>query len=63
MSTGRVKWYDETRGFGFIVSENGNELFVHRSGLSIPFGGLTEGQKVMFDVKQGQKGEVAFNVQ
>ena len=62
MNEGKIKWYDETKGFGFIEVEGRNDVFVHRSGLLNPFGGLTEGQKVTFDIKQGDKGEVAFNV-
>ncbi len=59
---GKVKWYNETKGFGFIEVENQKDIFVHRSGLISPYSGLSEGQKVTFDVKQGQKGDVAFNV-
>lgn len=62
MSTGRVKWYNETRGFGFIETEDGKEVFVHRSGLTDRYGILREGQKVVFEIKQGQKGKVAYNV-
>lgn len=62
MSEGKVKWFDETKGFGFIETEGKKDVFVHRSGLVSPFNGLSEGQKVTFDIKQGDKGEVAFNV-
>lgn len=62
MSEGTVKWYNETKGFGFIEIEGKKDVFVHRSGLISPFIGLSEGQKVTFDLKQGEKGEVAFNV-
>lgn len=62
MSEGTVKWYNETKGFGFIELEGKKDVFVHRSGLVSPFRGLSEGQKVTFDIKQGDKGEVAFNV-
>lgn len=62
MNEGSVKWYNESKGFGFIETENKKEIFVHRSGLSSPFSGLSEGQKVTFDIRQGDKGEVAFNV-
>ena len=62
MHEGTVKWYNESKGFGFIETEGRKDLFVHRSGLSSPFGGLTEGQKVTFDIKQGDRGEVAVNV-
>lgn len=62
MSEGTVKWYNEIKGFGFIEADGKKDVFVHRSGLVSPFRGLTEGQKVTFDIKQGDKGEVAFNV-
>jgi len=62
MYQGKVKWYNETKGFGFIEVENGKDVFVHRSSLSSPYGGLKEGQKVSFDIKKGDKGEIAFNV-
>jgi CspA family cold shock protein len=62
MNEGKVKWYDETKGFGFIEAEGKKDVFVHRSGLLSPFGGLSEGQNVTFDIKQGDKGEVAINV-
>ena len=62
MTKGRVKWYNEIKGFGFIESENGGDIFVHRSGLDSPFGGLQNDQQVVFETKQGDKGLVAFNV-
>lgn len=62
MEQGKVKWYNETKGFGFIEVEGGKDVFVHRSGLEDSYKGLTEGQEVSFDIKQGDKGEVAFNV-
>jgi len=62
MPTGKVKWYNETKGFGFIETEEGKDLFVHRSGIKSSFGGLNEGQEVEFDVEQGQKGLMAVNV-
>lgn len=62
MNTGKVKWYNEAKGFGFIVTENGKDLFVHRSGLNSPFDGLADNQDVEFDIKEGEKGLMAFNV-
>ena len=62
MNHGKVKWYNETKGFGFIESEDGKDIFVHRSGLLSAFGGLTPEQEVEFDIKQGEKGPVAINV-
>ena len=63
MAQGKVKWYNETKGFGFIETETGEDIFVHRSGLSSPFAGLQPDQKVDFDIKQGDKGAFASNVQ
>ncbi|MBN2612491.1 MAG: cold shock domain-containing protein [Bacteroidales bacterium] len=63
MNHGKVKWYNETKGFGFIESNEGKDIFVHRSGLLSAFGGLSPEQEVEFEVRQGDKGLVAFNVQ
>lgn len=62
--TGSVKWFNETKGFGFITPDNGGaDLFVHfRSIVSDGFKTLSEGQKVSFEVEQGQKGPQATNV-
>ena len=62
MFEGKVKWYNQTKGFGFIEIENKKDVFVHQSGLVNPYNGLQDGQKVTFDIKQGDKGEIAFNV-
>ena len=62
MSKGKVKWYNEVKGFGFIESENGEDIFVHRSGLVDAYSGLETDQKVEFETKQGEKGLVAINV-
>ena len=62
-SSGTVKWFNESKGFGFIASEAGQDVFVHYS--AITGGGfktLAEGQRVEFDVKPGQKGPQAENV-
>ncbi len=62
-ATGRVKWFDEKKGFGFIEREDGDDVFVHfRSIVGEGFKTLAEGQEVEFDVEQGQKGPQAVNV-
>lgn len=63
MAKGKVKWFNESKGFGFIQSENGPDVFVHFSAISgSGFRSLTEGQEVEFDVTQGPKGDQAANV-
>ena len=62
MEYGKVKWYSEIKGFGFIETEKGEEIFVHRSGLLSKYGGLQENQAVEFDTNQGDKGPYAVNV-
>jgi len=62
MENGKVKWYNEIKGFGFIEKENGEDIFVHRSGLKSIYGGLNENQKVEFETKKGEKGLFAVNV-
>ena len=65
MITGTVKWFDEAKGFGFIAREDGDkDVFVHHSAiLGTGFKTLAEGQRVTFEVQQGQKGPAAANVQ
>ena len=62
-STGTVKWFNETKGFGFIEQESGPDVFAHFSNISgSGFKALAEGQKVEFVVTQGQKGPQAENI-
>lgn len=62
MQKGKVKWYNEVKGFGFIESDNGEDIFVHRTSLAGVKGILQPEQKVEFETKQGEKGLVAINV-
>ncbi|MGA2490107.1 MAG: cold-shock protein [Anaerolineales bacterium] len=60
---GTVKWFNGSKGYGFIARENGPDVFVHYSAIqSEGFRNLDEGQKVEFEVEQGQKGPKATNV-
>lgn len=63
MINGKVKWYDSIKGFGFIESEEGDDIFVHRSGLVTAYEGLQAEQKVVFETKQGDKGLYAIHVE
>ena len=61
---GRVKWFNEKKGFGFLEQPGGADVFVHFSAIkSSGFKTLAEGQAVTFDVEQGQKGPQALNVE
>ncbi|MBA3988510.1 cold-shock protein [Aliidiomarina maris] len=61
--TGTVKWFNESKGFGFLEREGGPDVFVHFSAINANgFRSLAEGQKVSFTVTQGQKGPQAENV-
>jgi len=63
MSEGIVKWFNASKGFGFIEREDGSDIFVHYSAINADgYKSLDEGAKVQFDVVDGQKGPAAANV-
>ncbi len=63
MATGRVKWFSDAKGYGFLKEDNGGEVFVHFSVIvGDGFKSLSEGQKVEFEVVEGKKGLTAANV-
>ena len=63
MANGTVKWFNDSKGFGFIEQEDGPDVFVHFSEVkSEGFKSLSEGERVTFDIAQGQKGPAATNV-
>ncbi len=63
MEHGKVKWFNENKGYGFIERENGDDVFVHFSAIQGEgFKTLTEGQEVEFEVVEGEKGPQAQNV-
>ena len=63
MANGIVKWFNDSKGFGFIEQEDGPDVFVHFSEIkSDGFKSLSEGEQVTFDIEQGQKGPAATNV-
>ena len=64
MSEGKVKWFNEKKGFGFIEKDGGGDVFVHFNAIQASgFKTLNEGQRVSFDVAEGPKGPSAENVQ
>ncbi|KKM86548.1 hypothetical protein LCGC14_1277850 [marine sediment metagenome] len=63
MAQGTVKWFNESKGFGFITQDNGTDVFAHYSAISGDgFKTLDEGQEVSFDVVDGEKGPKAENI-
>ena len=63
-ANGTVKWFNEAKGYGFIAQDSGEDIFVHYSAIKGEgFRTLTEGDKVEFEVQQGDKGKHAANVE
>ena len=63
MPEGTVKWFNDTKGFGFLQSDEGQDVFVHQTEIqSEGFRTLAEGARVQFELTQGEKGQKALNV-
>jgi CspA family cold shock protein len=63
MINGTVKWFNDRKGFGFIEQDDGPDVFVHHSAINAGgYRSLNEGDRVSFDIEQGQKGPAAANV-
>jgi cold shock protein len=63
MAKGTVKWFNDPKGYGFIEQDDGPDVFVHHSNINASgFKSLKEGDRITFDIEQGQKGPTAVNV-
>jgi CspA family cold shock protein len=63
MANGTVKWFNDSKGFGFIAAEDGSDVFVHHTSITgNGFKSLAEGESVSFDTEEGPKGPKALNV-
>ena len=60
---GKVKWYDAVKGYGFIHTDDNKDIFVHRTGIKDAQFGLETDQAVQFEIKESDRGPVAFNVE